>query len=62
MSLTAIIKANHLLYLVGPYYAGPFYAGPYSAKSKFRPIPPFKAAFNATLGKNQKKGKVFNLQ
>ena len=59
-----------LVYLVGPYYAGPK-----STPAHFTPalnppranfdLPPFRAAFNATIGKNQKnqkKGKVFNLQ
>ena len=55
------------------YLVGPYYAGPKSTPAHFTPalippranfyLPPFRAAFNATIGKNQKnqkKGKVFN--
>ena len=51
------------------YLVGPYYAGPKSTPAHFTPalippranfdLPPFRAAFNATIGKNQKKGKVF---
>ena len=57
------------------YLVGPYYAGPKSTPAHFTPalippranfnLPPFRAAFNATIGKNQKnqkKGKVLNLQ
>ena len=54
------------------YLVGPYYAGPKSTPAHFTPalippranfdLPPFRAAFNATIGKNQKKGNVFNLQ
>ena len=57
------------------YLVGPYYAGPKSTPAPFTPalippranfdLPPFRAAFNATIGKNQKnqkKGKVLKLQ
>ena len=58
------------LYLVGPYYAGPKSKPAHFTPALIPPranfdLPPFRAAFNATIGKNQKnqkKGKVFNLQ
>ena len=58
------------IYLVGPYYAGPkstpahFTPALISPRANFD-LPPFRAAFNATIWKNQKnqkKGKVFNLE
>ena len=57
-------------YLLFNYLVGPYYAGPKSTPALIPPranfdLPPFRAAFNATIGKNQKnqkKGKVFNLQ
>ena len=62
-------KENHM-YLVGPYYAGPKSTPAHFTPALIPPranfdLPPFRAAFNATIGKNQKnqkKGKVFNLQ
>ena len=46
------------------YLVGPYYAGPKSTPAHFTPalippranfdLPPFRAAFNATIGKNQK--------
>ena len=59
-----------ILYLVGPYYAGPMLTLADFTPALILPratfdLPPFRAAFNATIGKNQenqKKGKVFNLQ
>ena len=61
---TDVIKMITLLALITP--------APKSTPAHFTPalippranfdLPPFRAAFNATIGKNQKKGKVFNLQ
>ena len=58
------------VYLVGPYYAGPKSTPAHFTPALIPPranfdLPPFRAAFNATIGKNQKnqkKGKVFNFQ
>ena len=58
------------LYLVGPYYASPKSTPAHFTPALIPPranfdLPPFRAAFKATIGKkqkNQKKGKVFNLQ
>ena len=59
-----------MLYLVGPYYAGPKSTPAHFTPALIPPranfdLPPFRAAFNATIGKNQKnqkKGKVLKLQ
>ena len=56
------------IYLVGPYYAGPKSTPAHFTPALIPPrenfdLPPFRAAFNATIGKNQKnqeKGKVHN--
>ena len=63
---------NRLFRTSYQYLVGPYYAGPKSTPAHFTPalippranfdLPPFRAAFNATIGKNQRKGKVFNLQ
>ena len=64
------IKRKGTEYLVGPYYAGPKLTPAHFTPALIPPranfdLPPFRAAFNATIGKNQKnqkKCKVFNLQ
>ena len=58
-----------MTYLVGPYYAGPKSTPAHFTPALIPPranfdLPPFRAAFNATIGKNrknQKKGKVLKL-
>ena len=57
---------NHQ-YLVGPYYAGPKSTPAHFTLAIIPPrenfdLPPFRAAFNAMMGKNQKKGKLLKLQ
>ena len=59
----SLISTNTPDYLVGPYYAGPKSTPALIPPRANFYLPPFRAAFNATIGKNQKnqkKGKVFN--
>ena len=63
-------SCKYMTYLVGPYYAGPKSTPAHFTPALIPPranfdLPPFRAAFNATIWKNQKnqkKGKVFNLE